>query len=126
MESLCSGCDLRCTIENYKKELNNIIYKKKQNLLDNEVISISQSLDEFLYKCVLCRQDFNKIDVSRITFKPVKESIVCNERASLVRIYDDYDCMNESNYVNVDNLCRVLDDSSYSSRNSDVEYENCM
>ncbi|MDR3596695.1 Spo0E family sporulation regulatory protein-aspartic acid phosphatase [Clostridium sp.] len=54
MRVLCDNCNLNCHIEKYKERLDNIIIRKNYNLLDNEVISLSQFLDDLIAKCIFC------------------------------------------------------------------------
>lgn len=60
MNFSCNNCDLNYSIESYKEKLNNLIIDKKQNLLDDEVIRLSELIDELVYKCVFCK---NKLKV---------------------------------------------------------------
>lgn len=69
MRFLCDNCDLKCCIEQHRNKLNNIIVEKKQNLLDDEIIKLSQLLDDLVYKCVFCNRNINhlsKLDLKNI------------------------------------------------------------
>lgn len=57
MRGLCNKCAINCNIEVYKERLNNIIIRKNFNLLDDEVIEMSQFIDELIYNCAFCNVD---------------------------------------------------------------------
>ncbi|AQR94938.1 MULTISPECIES: MEDS domain-containing protein [Clostridium] len=69
MRILCDDCNTNCNIEKYKERLENIIVKTNYNLLDDEVIYLSQFLDDMIANCVFCETNnlykFNK----KYTFK---------------------------------------------------------
>jgi hypothetical protein len=52
---------LKPDIEKYKVELDSVIVKKNYNLLDEEVIKLSQTLDLLVYECALCNKNIQKI-----------------------------------------------------------------
>jgi len=56
---LCNTCDLHTNIEKYRIMLNNLIVEKNHNLLDEEIINLSQYLDVLLYKCMSCNKDLD-------------------------------------------------------------------
>lgn len=49
--------NLNCSIEQCREALNNLISEKKYSLLDNDVINLSQLLDDLIYKCILCENN---------------------------------------------------------------------
>ena len=57
MNVLCHNCNLNCSIEQCRERLNNVIAEKEYNLLENEVINLSQLLDDLIYECVLCENN---------------------------------------------------------------------
>lgn len=61
MDLLCNTCSLRNYIEEYRIALNNLIAERGQQLLDKEVIDLSQSLDALVYKCIFCNKNMNNI-----------------------------------------------------------------
>lgn len=69
MKTLCGNCKINYRIEEYKERLSNSINEKEQNLLDDEVIYLSQFLDKFVYKCVSC--DRNIQQLSKLNLKNV-------------------------------------------------------
>lgn len=69
MNFLCKNCNLSSNIEDLRENLNNIIIEKNHNLLDTEVINLSQLLDNFVYKCVLCSKELN--DPSKLNLKDI-------------------------------------------------------
>ncbi|PRR81995.1 MEDS domain-containing protein [Clostridium vincentii] len=69
MSILCINCNLNSSIEEYREHLNNIIVKKNHNLLDDEVITLSQALDDLVYKCIFCNRiikNVSKLDLKNI------------------------------------------------------------
>lgn len=71
MNFLCDNCNLDYNIEEYRCRLNNIIVKKKYNLLDDEVINLSQLLDDLVYKCILCEKNLNFKSNLKINLKDI-------------------------------------------------------
>lgn len=71
MDFLCSSCKLRCEIEEYREKLNNIIVKKEEDLLDEEVINLSEILDQLLYKCITCRKNLNIVSNLKLNLKDI-------------------------------------------------------
>lgn len=69
MGVLCDNCNLGYRIEEYREKLNNIIVQKNYNLLDDEVINLSQLLDDLVYKCVSCNRKINEL--SKLNLKNV-------------------------------------------------------
>ena len=67
MNSSCTNCNLNYDMEKIKDRLEHIIVKKNQSLLDDEVIYLSQLLDNFIYKCTFCNKNINCL--SKLTFK---------------------------------------------------------
>lgn len=61
MGIFCGKCNLKYRIEEYRARLNNFIVEKEYNLLDDEVINLSQSLDELVYKCAFCEKNLNRL-----------------------------------------------------------------
>lgn len=61
MNMFCYNCGLKSDIEEYRQRLNNIIINRNQNLIDDEVVKLSQFLDELVYKCVTCKKDLNSM-----------------------------------------------------------------
>ncbi|MCY6354736.1 MEDS domain-containing protein [Clostridium sp. ZS2-4] len=69
MRFLCDNCDLNYSIEEHRNRLNNLIVEKKQNLLDDEVINLSQLLDDLVYKCVFCNRNITYL--SKLNLKNI-------------------------------------------------------
>ncbi|MFA6939829.1 MAG: MEDS domain-containing protein [Clostridiaceae bacterium] len=69
MKSFCDNCSLSSDIEKHRIMLNNLIDKKNCNLLDEEIVSLSQTLDNLVYKCVLC--DKSLIDLPKLNLKNI-------------------------------------------------------
>lgn len=53
MMTLRNKCKLDCNIETYKERLDTIIIIKNYNFLDDEVIELSQFIDQLIYDCIL-------------------------------------------------------------------------
>lgn len=81
MGIFCSNCNLNYRIEEYRARLNNIIVEKEYNLLDGEVINLSQSLDDLVYKCTFCEKNLNRLSRlnthSYVIKKTVLRSVSC-------------------------------------------------
>lgn len=71
MRFTCDNCNLNYNIEQYREKLNNLIVKKNYNLLEEEVIQLSQSLDELVHKCIFCETNLNKTSNLKITLKNI-------------------------------------------------------
>ncbi|WP_206458205.1 MEDS domain-containing protein [Anaerovorax sp. IOR16] len=54
MRVYCKDCGLNASLEEYRVRLNNKVIKKRDNLIDEEVIELSQLLDNLVYKCISC------------------------------------------------------------------------
>lgn len=61
MNFLCNTCNMHITIEKYRLMLNNLIVKKNYDLLDEEIINLSQYLDVLVCKCAFCDGNLNNI-----------------------------------------------------------------
>ncbi|AKA67845.1 MULTISPECIES: MEDS domain-containing protein [Clostridium] len=61
MNSSCSDCSMYSKIEELRLMLNNLILEKNQELLNKEIITLSQSLDELVYKCIFCSENLNTV-----------------------------------------------------------------
>lgn len=59
MNFLCDTCDLRNKMENYRLKLNDLILEKKNKLIDEEIVNLSQTLDVLVNKCVFCNRHLN-------------------------------------------------------------------
>lgn len=57
MNVLCNNCNLNCSIEQCREHLSNVIAEKEYNLLEKEVITLSQSLDDLIDKCISCEKN---------------------------------------------------------------------
>ena len=57
MNVSCHNCNLNYSIEQCRETLNNVIIKNDYNLLANEVINLSQLLDDLIDKCVCCENN---------------------------------------------------------------------
>ncbi|WP_291645123.1 MEDS domain-containing protein [Clostridium sp.] len=66
---MCTTCNLQDNIEKYRVMLNILILEKKQNLLDEEIINLSQSLDILVYKCIFCNENLN--DIFKLNLKNI-------------------------------------------------------
>lgn len=53
---LCDNCGLNNTIDKYRIKLSDLILEKKLNLVDKEVVRVSQILDELLVECIACKK----------------------------------------------------------------------
>ena len=54
MRVLCNNCGLKCHIKEWKERLDDLLAKKQNNLLDDEVICLSQSIDDLISDCIFC------------------------------------------------------------------------
>lgn len=54
MKILCSNCNLNCQINKCKEELDILLLKKNNNLLDSEVIYLSEIINKLISNCVYC------------------------------------------------------------------------
>lgn len=61
MNAVCKDCKLNCNIEECRKMLNKVIVEKEYNLLESDVINLSQSLDNLIHICVLCENNLQVI-----------------------------------------------------------------
>ena len=61
MNDLCHKCNLNHSIENCRETLNNIIVQKEYNLLEHEVITKSQLLDDLITACVFCKNNITAV-----------------------------------------------------------------
>lgn len=61
MRNICANCNLNCQIEEYRTKLNNLIVEKDISFINDEVIKLSQSLDEVIYKCIFCQKYIQSI-----------------------------------------------------------------
>ena len=59
MNLSCDNCNLNHIIGQVRERLENIIIEKNHNLLDEQVINISQLLDDLVFKCVFCGKNIN-------------------------------------------------------------------
>lgn len=66
MKFICDDCNLGHEVEEYRGKLEDIMVRKKYRLLDDEVIRLSQFLDNIVYKCVICEMRLKKILKSQI------------------------------------------------------------
>ena len=69
MKTLCSNCSIKQRIEEYKEKLEDSIERRYENLLDDEVVILSQFLDNFVYKCVCCNKNIKHL--SKLNLKNV-------------------------------------------------------
>ncbi|HBJ2623289.1 MEDS domain-containing protein [Clostridium botulinum] len=69
MKTLCSNCNIKKRIEEYKEKLDDSIERRCENLLDDEVVILSQFLDNFVYKCVSCNKNIQHL--SKLNLKNV-------------------------------------------------------
>lgn len=56
MSYLCNCCELRNNMEEVKIMLNDLIVKKNNELLDENIISLSKELDILVYSCMMCNK----------------------------------------------------------------------
>lgn len=59
MNNYCNICSLNYMVEEYRERLNDIIIEKNYNLLDEEVINLSQLLDDLIDKEILFEKNLN-------------------------------------------------------------------
>lgn len=55
MNGFCEKCELNESIKEEKNVLNNAIVEKNNNLLDENIIKISQYIDKMIYDCIKCK-----------------------------------------------------------------------
>lgn len=67
MNFSCNNCNLNHDMEEIKDRLEHIIVKQNKSLLDDEVVNLSQLLDNFIYKCTFCNKNINCL--SKLTLK---------------------------------------------------------
>jgi hypothetical protein len=63
MNNHCKNCDINRNIDKYKEQLVTMIVEKNYNLLDTEIIELSQLLDVLIDQCTLC--EYNSISISK-------------------------------------------------------------
>lgn len=56
MSIICKNCGLNDNIYEYRIKLSNLISETRFNLIDQEVVILSQFLDELLVKCIICKK----------------------------------------------------------------------
>ncbi|AKN31234.1 hypothetical protein Ccar_10370 [Clostridium carboxidivorans P7] len=61
MRFICDNCNLGHEVEEYREKLETVMNQKKYSLLDNEVVKLSQFLDNLIYKCVICEMRLKEI-----------------------------------------------------------------
>ncbi len=61
MRFICDNCNLSHEVEKYREKLEDAIIQKKYRLLDEEIIRLSQFLDDIVYKCVICEMRLKEI-----------------------------------------------------------------
>lgn len=54
MKILCNNCNLNCQINKCKEELDILLVKKNNNLLDSEVIYLSELISKLISNCIYC------------------------------------------------------------------------
>lgn len=57
MKLSCKNCNINHSINKIKDELEYIIIHQNQNLIDDKVVTLSQLLDNFIYKCEFCNKN---------------------------------------------------------------------
>jgi hypothetical protein len=57
MKLSCKNCNINHCINKIKDELEYIIIHQNQNLIDDKVVTLSQLLDNFIYKCEFCNKN---------------------------------------------------------------------
>ncbi len=147
METLCSTCSLRNDIEKYRIMLNNLIAEKDYKLLDEEIIKLSEYLDELVYRCVFCNKNLEYI--SKVNLKNVfgihstfyyygyqhlftslyfyitaginNNELIYVSMGNLLCIYDAYDYMNKGEFINETVIKKSLLTHSYILKNSFLE-----
>lgn len=62
MKIVCNECDLGHLIEKNRLKLNKLISEKNLNLIDNEVVLLSQTLDKLLVDCVSCKKSIELME----------------------------------------------------------------
>lgn len=71
MRFICDNCNLGCEVEEYRERLESTMVRKKYRLLDDEVIRLSQFLDDLVYKCVICEMRLKEISKSQISLNNI-------------------------------------------------------
>ncbi|WP_394870406.1 MEDS domain-containing protein [Clostridium butyricum] len=61
MKEICNNCKIKGRIKEYKEKLNKSIENRNGDLLDDEVVLLSQFLDNFVYKCVYCNKNIKEL-----------------------------------------------------------------
>ena len=69
MNFSCENCNLNYDMEKIKDRLEHAIAKKNKSLLDDDVVNLSQLLDNFIYKCTFCNKNINCL--SKLTSKNI-------------------------------------------------------
>lgn len=59
MNFLCNTCNIHTNIEKTRLKLNNLILEKEHELLNEEIINLSQALDVSVNKCIFCNRNLN-------------------------------------------------------------------
>lgn len=68
MNNNCMNCNLSYQLKQYQKRLNNLIADKNMNLLDDEIIRLSQEIDQLLLKCITCSKYANLLGESNLIY----------------------------------------------------------
>lgn len=63
MHLSCDNCNLNNIIGQVRERLEDIIIEKNHSLLDEQVINISQLLDNLVYKCTFCYKNINNLSI---------------------------------------------------------------
>lgn len=57
MRILCSNCSLNCNTNEYKEKIDDLLIKKNNNLLDDEIIGLSEIVNELITNCIFCNSN---------------------------------------------------------------------
>lgn len=57
MRILCDNCKINCNIMTYKEELEKKLIESNNNLLNNEVIELSESISKLISNCIFCNNN---------------------------------------------------------------------
>ena len=85
MNLSCANCNLNYDMEKIKDRLEYAIVKKNTSLLDDDVVNLSQLLDNFIYKCTFCNKNINCL--SKLTSKKNSNFQFLEDNHFLISLY---------------------------------------
>lgn len=111
MRVLCNNCNLNCNINDYKERIENLLIEKNNNLLDKEIIDLSESLSKLISDCIVC----NSNNLSKSKGRYLHEKFYYyGDKHLLINLYfyiDEAIKNNQLIYISMGNECyeRLMD-----------------